>query len=71
MRIYEKRLSFVRPNPTFGAKLAIIWENEHFQRGFRAFNAVFVLNPESRFQRETSERLQKPITGICLKRIIP
>jgi hypothetical protein len=22
--------SFVRANPKFGAKLAIIWENEHF-----------------------------------------
>ena len=46
MRIYEKNLSFVKPNPKFGAKLAIIWGNEHFQRGLRAFNAVFVLNPE-------------------------
>jgi hypothetical protein len=30
MRIYEKSVSFVRPNPKFGAKLAIILENEHF-----------------------------------------
>ena len=30
MRIYEKSVIFVRPNPKFGAKLAIIWENEHF-----------------------------------------
>jgi hypothetical protein len=30
MRIYEKSVSFVRPNPKFGAKLAIIWVNEHF-----------------------------------------
>jgi hypothetical protein len=30
MRIYEKSASFVRPNPKFAAKLAIIWENEHF-----------------------------------------
>ena len=30
MRICEKSVSFVRPNPKFGAKLAIIWENEHF-----------------------------------------
>jgi hypothetical protein len=29
VRIYEKSVSFVRPNPKFGAKLAIIWENEH------------------------------------------
>jgi hypothetical protein len=29
-RIYEKSVSFVRPNPKFGAKLAITWENEHF-----------------------------------------
>jgi hypothetical protein len=29
MRIYEKSVSFVRPNPKFGAKLAIIWQNEH------------------------------------------
>jgi len=26
--------------------LAIIWENEHFYRGLRGFNAFFVLNPE-------------------------
>ena len=30
MRIYEKSVSFVRPNPKFGAKLAIIWDNEDF-----------------------------------------
>ena len=30
MRIYEKSGSFVRSNPKFGAKLAIIWGNEHF-----------------------------------------
>jgi len=30
MRIYEKSVSFVRPNPKFGAKLAIFWENEDF-----------------------------------------
>jgi hypothetical protein len=30
MLIYEKSISFVRPNPKFGAKLTIIWENEHF-----------------------------------------
>ncbi len=30
IRIYEKNVSFVRANPKFGAKLAIIWENEHF-----------------------------------------
>jgi hypothetical protein len=29
-RIYEKSVSFVRPNPKFGAKLAIIWQNEYF-----------------------------------------
>jgi len=29
-RIYEKSLSFVRPNPKFRAKLATIWENEPF-----------------------------------------
>jgi len=46
MRIYEKSVSFVRPNPKFGAKLAIIWENEHFQQGLQVFNAFFVLNPE-------------------------
>jgi hypothetical protein len=46
MRIYEKSVSFVRPNPKFGAKLAIIWGNEHFQPGLRVFNAFFVLNPE-------------------------
>jgi hypothetical protein len=46
MRIYEKSVGFVRPNPKFGAKLAIIWENEHFWRGLRVFNAFFVLNPE-------------------------
>jgi hypothetical protein len=30
MRIYEKSFRFISPNPKFGAKLAIIWENEHF-----------------------------------------
>ena len=30
LRIYEKSVSFVRPNPKFGAKLVITWENEHF-----------------------------------------
>jgi hypothetical protein len=46
IRIYDKSVSFVRPNQKFGAKLAIIWQNEHFQRGLRVFNAFFVLNPE-------------------------
>jgi len=46
MRIYEKIVSFVRPNPKFAAKLATIWENEHFQPELRVFNAFFVLNPE-------------------------
>ena len=43
MRIYEKSVSL---NPKFGAKLAIIWGNEHFERGLRIFNAFYVLNPE-------------------------
>jgi len=30
MRIYEKSVSFVRPNPRFGAKLAITWGNGYF-----------------------------------------
>jgi hypothetical protein len=30
LRIYDKSVSFVRPNQKFGAKLAIIWQNEHF-----------------------------------------
>jgi hypothetical protein len=30
MRINEKSVSFARPNPKFGAELAIIWENKHF-----------------------------------------
>jgi len=30
MRIYEKSVSFISPNPKFGAEWAIIWENEHF-----------------------------------------
>jgi len=46
MRIYEKSVSFVRPNPKIGAKLAIIWGNEHLKRGLRIFNAFFVFNPE-------------------------
>jgi hypothetical protein len=33
MRICEKSVSFAKPNPKFGAKLAIIWENEHIKRG--------------------------------------
>jgi len=46
MRIYEKSISFVRPNPRFEAKSAIILENQHFCREPWVFNAVFVLNPE-------------------------
>jgi len=46
MRVYEKSVSFVRPNPKFGAKLAIILGNEHFELGLQVFNAFFVLNPE-------------------------
>jgi hypothetical protein len=34
MRIYEKGVSFVRPNPKFGAKLGITWENDHFNDDF-------------------------------------
>jgi hypothetical protein len=46
MRIYEKSVSFVRPNRKFGAKLVIIWQNEHFKPELRVFNAFFALNPE-------------------------
>jgi hypothetical protein len=46
MRIYEKSVSFVGPNPRFEAKSAIILENEHFYRELRVFNVVLVLNPE-------------------------
>jgi len=46
MRIYEKSISFVRPNPRFEAKSAIILENQHFYREPRLFNAFFVLNLE-------------------------
>jgi hypothetical protein len=45
MRIYEKSVSFVRPNPKFGAKLAIIWGMSIFNKDF-GLNAFFVLNPE-------------------------
>ena len=38
--IYEKSVSFVSPNPKFGAKLVIIWENEHFEGALRVFNAL-------------------------------
>jgi hypothetical protein len=41
--IYEKSVSFFRPNPKFGAKLAIILENEHFLPGLRVFNASLFL----------------------------
>jgi hypothetical protein len=34
MRIYEKNVSFIRANPKFAAKLAIIWENECFNEDF-------------------------------------
>ena len=44
--IYEKSGNFVRPNSYFGAKLAIIWKNEHLERGLWVFNVLFVLNPE-------------------------
>jgi len=50
MRFYEKSVSFVRPNPKFGAKLKMIWKNEHFKRGLRIFNAFFVLNPERSYE---------------------
>jgi len=30
MRVYEKSVSFVRPNPKFGAKLVIIRKNKPF-----------------------------------------
>jgi len=30
MHIYEKSVIFVRPNPKFGAQLAITRQNEHF-----------------------------------------
>jgi len=46
MRIYEKSVSFVRPNPKFGAKLAIIWGLSIFNENFGCFNAFFVLNPD-------------------------
>jgi hypothetical protein len=42
----REKVNFIRPNSEFRAKLAIIWENEHFQREFRVFNAFFVLNLE-------------------------
>jgi len=35
MRICEKSVSFIRPNTKFGAKLAIIWKNEHLNEDFR------------------------------------
>jgi hypothetical protein len=34
MRIYEKSVSFVKPNPKFGTKLAIIWETGIFNEDF-------------------------------------
>jgi hypothetical protein len=34
MRIYEKSVSFIRPNPKVGAKLAIIWEMSIFKENF-------------------------------------
>jgi hypothetical protein len=46
MRIYDKSVSFVRPNPKLGTKVAIIWGNEHFLLGLRVLNAFFVLNLE-------------------------
>jgi hypothetical protein len=30
MRIYDKSVSFVRPNPKFEAKLTTIWKNKPF-----------------------------------------
>jgi len=37
---------------------AIMWQNQHFLRGLRVFNFVLIPNVESRFQRETCERLR-------------
>ena len=34
MRIYEKSVDFVRPNPKFGAKLVIIWKKSIFDEDF-------------------------------------
>jgi hypothetical protein len=37
MRIYEKSVNFVSPNPKVGAKLAIFWRNEDlFDEDFRS-----------------------------------
>jgi hypothetical protein len=46
MRIYEKSVSFVRPNPKFEAKLAIIWEMSIFNENFGSSMPFIVLNPE-------------------------
>jgi hypothetical protein len=43
MRIYEKSVSFVRPNPKFGVKLAIIWGMSILNEDCGPF---LVLNPE-------------------------
>jgi hypothetical protein len=43
MPIYKKNVSFARPNPKFGAKLAIIWENEHFNENFGSLMPSFSL----------------------------
>jgi hypothetical protein len=45
MRIYEKIVSFVRPNPKFGAKLAIVWQNEHFNQKFGPLMPSFYPKP--------------------------
>lgn len=42
----RKKLQVVRSNSRFGAKLAIIGGNEHFQIELQVFIALFVLNPE-------------------------
>jgi hypothetical protein len=34
MRLYEKNISSVRPNPKFRAKLAIIWKMSTFNEDF-------------------------------------
>jgi hypothetical protein len=34
MRIYEKKVSFLRPNPKSGDNLGIIWGNKHFNKDF-------------------------------------
>ena len=55
----------VRPNPKFGAKLAITWGNEHFWRRLLVFNPFFALNPRIWLSKASVTFLIKLATSVA------